>query len=51
MKWAADALMVGGGVVLSVGAGMVYVPAGVMLFGVLLLAGGILRARAGAETG
>lgn len=41
-----DALMISGAAALSYGAGLVYLPAGFISAGVLLLTAGILSARA-----
>jgi len=42
----ANSLIIGGALAISIGAGMVYMPAGVIVFGVLALYGGIRLAVA-----
>ena len=44
--WIPDALMILGGVSLSIGAGMVFIAAGWIVAGVLLMAAGYVAARA-----
>ena len=46
-RWGADLLLALGSVLVSVGAGWVYPPAGLVAAGVLLFAGGVLWARGG----
>lgn len=43
--WLVDGLLVAGGIAVSIGAGMIYAPAGVITAGLLLLAAGVLVAR------
>lgn len=44
---AADVLLVSGGVLCAVGAGLIYLPAGLLAAGVLCLLGGWLAAKGG----
>ena len=46
-RWGADLLLGLGAVLISVGVGWVYPPAGLVAAGVLLIAGGVLWARGG----
>ena len=46
-RWGADLLLALGSVLVSVGVGWVYPPAGLVAAGVLLIAGGVLWARGG----
>lgn len=46
-RWGADCLLAAGALLVSVGIGWVYPPAGVIAGGVLLIAGGVLWARGG----
>lgn len=45
--WGADALLVCGAWCVSAGVGWIYPPAGLIMAGVLLIAGGVLWARGG----
>lgn len=45
--WATDILLLSGAALVSIGASMIYPPAGVIAAGVLLIVGGVLWAKGG----
>lgn len=48
-KWATDLLLVAGAAAITVGAALVYPPAGWIAGGVLAIAGGVLAAKGGGD--
>lgn len=46
-RWGADILLMVGALLVSVGSGQIYPPAGLIAAGVLLIVGGVLWARGG----
>ena len=48
-KYAADVVLIAGAVAVSVGTGMIYLPAGVIAAGVLMIAGVVLSSLGGGD--
>ena len=46
-RYAADLIMVAGAAAVAIGAGMVYLPAGLIVGGMLAMAGAVLNSRGG----
>lgn len=49
-RWAADVLLVAGAAAITVGAALIYPPAGWIAGGALSIAGGVLAARSGGDS-